>query len=369
MPDKLSFRRATTGEWEDVEITRVGGVEIPAGEYLTGQQIELPDGTPSREHRVASRTHRSEGYGRIDNEILAGRRLHQLAGGGGYPAELACLYGDYDDKTTLADPFTLFMPYRGKPLREVVGRLFPAQQEMVQTGLLTGLCWLASAGLAHRSINPGTVLWDGERVQLTDFSEATVFGASRTPASRRLDWVALEQRPGETYGTVGPGDDIWAAGRLIFYVRTQGEELTHRDQLARLGLDQLLDGVFDKPERRPAANELLRRMGQRDTAPRLQDNVRLREGQRRFLTVRGRKYPDAPIPQDLADRLAETDPGAGPGGGTPPGSAGPSPAGPHAPPPAPAPNGTAANQEVPGEPDDATRETGRLWGRRKRGGR
>lgn len=367
MPEKLSFRRATTYDWEDVDITRAGNVAIPAGEYLRGQDVELSaDGTQLREHRVASRVHRSEGYGRIDNEILAGRRLHELAGGSGYPLELACLYGDYDDKATVADPFTLFEPYRGEPLRKVVGRLFPAQQEAVQIGLLTGLCWLSNAGLAHRSINPDTVLWDGdgEQVQLTDFSQATVFGASRTPMSGRLDWVAKEQRPGETYGTVGPGDDIWAAGRLIFYILTQGEQPHSRDQLTRLGLDQLLHGVFDRPEERPAAGELLRRMGRRDTVPRLQDNVRLREGQRHFLTVRERKHPGAPIPRDLAERLADTGPSAGPEGSTSPASIGPG-----VPPAVPSPNGVAADPEVQQQADDTTREPGWNWGRRKRGGR
>jgi len=373
MPDKLSFRRATTGDWEDVEITRAGEETIPAGKYLTGQRVELFDGTPLREHRVASRVHRSEGYGRIDNEILAGRRLHDLARGGGYPPELACLYGDYDDKATVADPFTLFEPYRGEPLRKVVARLLPEQQEAVQIGLLTGLCWLASAGLAHRSISPDTVLWDSERVQLADFSAATVFGASRTPGLGRLDWVAREQRPGETYGTVGPGDDIWAAGRLVFYVLTQGEELLDRDQLARLGLDQLLHGVFGEPEGRPAADELLRRMGRRDTAPRLQDNVRLREGQRRFLAVRGRKHPGAPIPADLAERLADPGSPTGAKGGAPHGSVGSRPADPDVRPAMPTPdpdNRAAAYPDVLGQAGgDTTRETGRYWGRRKRGGR
>ncbi len=133
MPDKLSFRRATTGDWEDVEITRPGDEVIPrAGEQLTVRAVELADGTLLREHRVASREHRNEGYDRIDNEILASRRLHELAGGGGYPAELACLFGDYDDKATVSDPFTLFEPYRGDPLREVVKRLLPDQRDAVQ---------------------------------------------------------------------------------------------------------------------------------------------------------------------------------------------------------------------------------------------
>jgi len=369
MPDKLSFRRATTGDWEDVEITRPGDEVIPpAGEQLTVRAVELADGTLLREHRVASRGHRSEGYDRIDNEILAGRRLHELAGGGGYPAELACLFGDYDDKATVSDPFTLFEPYRGDPLREVVKRLLPEQRDAVQAGLLTGLCWLASADLAHRSINPDTVLWDSERVQLTDFSQATVFGASRTPASGRKNWVAREQRPGETYGTVGPGDDIWAAGRLVFYVQNQGEELSDRDQLARLGLDQLLAGVFGEPEGRPSAAELLRRMGQRDSVPHRRDNVRLREGRRRFLAVRDRKHPGAPLPLNLDELLA--DPGSATRPEARPPSAGNPPASPDLRPGAPTPdaqNGAAAG--LPGPAGGADREPGRSWGRRKRGGR
>jgi len=351
MPEKLSFRRATTGDWEDVDIDRVGDTVIPAGEYLKGRQVELLDGTPLREHRVMSRIYRSEGYGRIDNEILAGRRLHELAGSG-YPPELACLYGDYDDKVTVTDPFTLFEAYRGEPLRRVVG-------------LLTALCWLASAGLAHRSVNPDTVLWDGEQVQLTDFSDATVFGASRTPSSGRKGWIAREQRPGATYGTVGPGDDMWAAARLIYYVRAQGEELHNREELTQVGLADLLDGVFGRPEERPDAGELLRRMGRPDTVPRHQENVRLWEEQRRFLAARDHKHPGAPVPRELAEPLADP----GPERSMPQGSAGTPPTGTGVPPAMPVPNAPTAYPEIPGQAEDATRETGWSWGRRRRGDR
>lgn len=315
MQEKISFRRATTGDWEDVEINVNGALAIAPGDYLKGREVALPDQSQLRVHRVASRTHRSEGYGRIDNEILAGRRLHQLARDGDYPTELACLYGDYDDKVTVADPFTLFEPYRGRPLKQEVARLYPDQQEAAQIGLLTGLCWLSGAGLAHCALNPNNVLWDGEQIQITDFSHATVFGASRTATSGRRDWVPKEKQPGESYGTVTPGDDSWAAGRLIFYIRTQGEELGERKRLAEEGLDQLIGDVFNEPGARPTAAELLRRMGRRDMAPRLQDNVKLRDWQQRFLVVREQKHPGAPVPPDLlVQRSADPGPGVGPGG-------------------------------------------------------
>ena len=73
-------------------------------------------------------------------------------------------------------------------------------------------------------------------------------------------WIPQELRPGNLHGTVGPRDDIWAAGRLIFFVRNQGENLVDRGQLGR-GLDAMFNGMFDRvfgpPESRPTARELL----------------------------------------------------------------------------------------------------------------
>ena len=168
---------------------------------------------------------RGAGYDRLDNEILAGRLLYEVAGWGGYPPEVTCLYGD---EATSADPYALFEPYRGEPLSQVGTHLFTDEQEAFEVSLLTGLCWLAAAGIAHRTLSPDTVLWDSQRrrAQITDFSRSTVFGAPREAIAGSPNWVAREARPGRASSIVSERDDIWAAGRLIFYVRSQGEDLS-----------------------------------------------------------------------------------------------------------------------------------------------
>jgi hypothetical protein len=356
----LRFRRATTGKDEEAELGGVGDGELTAGEYLTAQLVELMPETKLRQHRVAPGVTRSEGYDRLDNEILAGRRLHGVAGGR-YPPQLACLYGD---QATSADPCSLFEPYQGEPLREVVGRLLPEAQEKVIVDLLTGLCWLASASIAHRAISPDTVLWNGKQAQLTDFSRCTVFGAPRTPLSGTQDWVAREQRQDEAYGSVGAGDDVWAAGRLIFYVRNQGEDLTSRAQLARDGLGALLDGVFDAPEHRPTAGDLLRRMGRSTGVPLVPRGTRLLEGERRFWAARRQKHPGAVVPPDCAWLLGGR-PDDAPPGDEPPPAGGSDGASTEPPPGATSPNGSAPHREA---PDGAKLKQGRHTGLFRRGG-
>ena len=322
MADKLQFRRVT-GEQVEAE-ARVDDTEFSAGQYLMARWVWLEDGTELRQHRVANALQRldgddrqrREGYDRLDNEILTGRRLYEVAGWGTYPPEVACLYGD---EATSADPYTLFEGYHGEPLSEVGTHLLDEEFQEFLVSLLTGLCWLAGAGIAHRAINPDTVLWDSQRrrAQITDFSHSTVFGTPRTPVTGSSSWVAKEQRPGEAFGTVGERDDIWAAGRLIFYVRNQGEELVVRNQLADGGLDELLDGVFGPPQGRPTASELLvDRLGRRNPVPRgAGGSTWLQEGRRRFLEARARKHPGVPLPPGFYAGDEPSGPQAGGGAG------------------------------------------------------
>jgi serine/threonine protein kinase len=232
-----------------------------------------------------------------------------------YPPEVSRLYGD---EAASADPYALFEPYHGEPLRQVGTHLFEEEQEAFEVSLLTGLCWIAAAGIAHRGLSPDTVLWDSQlrRVQITDFSLSTVFGAPRKAVMGPPDWVAREQRPGKVSGRVSERDDIWAAGRLIFFVRNQGEELADRGQIAASGLGDLLDGVFGPPEGRPTATELLvNRLRRRNPVPRgaAAGSERLREGRRRFWDTRTRKHPTAPLPPEAAEDADGADGPAGTG--------------------------------------------------------
>jgi hypothetical protein len=307
MADMLAFRRVS-GEHVEV-MAQVEDAEFPAAEFLMARWVRLDDGTGHggtrlRQHRVATGARRADGYERLDNEILAGRRLHEVADWSGYPAEVACLYGD---EASSGDPYSLLEPYQGTPLREVGGYLLDEELAALEASLLTGLCWLAAAGIAHRAISPDTVLWDSSRgqAQITDFSLSTVFGVPRTPVPGPQSWVAREQRPGTCEGTVSDRDDIWAAGRLIFFARNQGEELMDRGQLAERGLAGLLDGVFGPPHGRPAADELLQgRLGRPNPVPRVADGLaRARAGRDMFLAARARRHPGAPLPPGFDDDL------------------------------------------------------------------
>ena len=157
----------------------------------------------------------------------------------------------YGDESTSADPYALFEPYRGEPLREVGANLFDDEFDKFLIGLLTGLCWLAGAGIAHRAISPDTVWWDGESVLITDFSRSAPFGTARTPLAGSPAWIARESRPDTCYGIVGPTDDVWAAVRLIYFVRSRGQDLEDFGQLAEIGLAQMFNGLLGAGVRPP----------------------------------------------------------------------------------------------------------------------
>lgn len=310
MTEKLQFRRVT-GEHVEVE-ARVDDEELSAGKFLMARRVWLEE-TELRQHRVAEGSQRSTGYDRLDNEILAGRQLYEVAEWGGYPPEVVRLYGD---EATSADPYALFYPYRGRRLSTVGAHFLAEERDAFEVSLLTGLCWLAAAGIAHCALSPDTVLWDGAKrqVQIVDFSQSMVFGAPREAVPGPSSWIAREQRPGSVGGTVSARDDIWAAGRLIFFVRNHGEELADRGRLAESGLDELLAGVFGPPEGRPTARELLvDRMGHSDPVPRGADRRPwLEEGRKHFWTARRHKHPGAAIPPEAVevtegpDRLTQT---------------------------------------------------------------
>jgi hypothetical protein len=322
MADMLRFRRVNGDEGPVA--ARIDDAEFPLGEFLMARAVWLedgttPDGRELRQHRPVNGDRRSEGYARLDNEILAGRRLYQLAAWGGYPRELARLYGD---ESISADPYALLEPDRGDPLREVGPSMWDDVFEKFVTGLLTGLCWLAAAGLSHRAISPDTVSWDDRSVQITDFSRCAPFGTARTPVGGAGAWVPRESRPDTCYGTIGPTDDMWAAVRLIYFVRSHGEDLQDLGDLSELGLEQMFNGmlghVFGPPEGRPTARDLVEHGLRRPhIIPSLADGSKpLVNGRRHFLQARERKHPGAPVPEEFWDDLAWTRRGtAGSAGG------------------------------------------------------
>jgi serine/threonine protein kinase len=269
------------------EISAVTGLAThPDGPSLRNREIRLgPDRLVSQ---VMTLVGYEAGYEKIDNEILAGLRLCRMAGTGGYPPEVSRLVGYSADDI---EAFVLLEPYRGVPVTEIAGKLLTGDRRQFEVSLLTGLRWLGLVGIAHRGIGPDTVRWDerSRTAQITDFTSATVFGVPRQ-AVRSAPWAAPEQRLGRAAGEVSDRDDIWAAGRLIFYVIT-GDEPADRDSLlAEPELARLLDGVFGPPEARPACRDLLvGRLGVRDPVPPqpAEDPV-LAEGRAEFWDHRGR---------------------------------------------------------------------------------
>ena len=313
MADVLRFRRVYHGEYEEIP-ARVDDVEFPAGEFLTARTIWLDDGTPNWleliQHRPVSGDRRQQGYLRLDNEILAGRRLRQVASWVGYPAEVVRLYGD---ESSSADPFALFEVDHGDPLREVGEYLLNDAFDQFLIGLLTGLCWLAGADIAHRAISPDTVLWDSDtgKVRITDFSRSAPYGSVRTPVAGSWAWVPRESRPETCYGLVGPTDDMWAAARLIYFVRSRGKDLEDLGKLGELGLSQLFNGMLEKifgpPEDRPTARDLVEHgLRRHHILPSLPDDAgkRLIQGRASFLEARERAHPDAPVPPDFWDDVS-----------------------------------------------------------------
>ncbi|WP_157246875.1 serine/threonine-protein kinase [Nonomuraea typhae] len=233
------------------------------------------------------------GYGALDNEILAGLRLSRLCGSGPYPPQVSRLIGYEADGER---PFVLLEPCRGKPVGGILGRILPSEKSIFQASLLTGLRWISAAGIAHRAISPETVYWDSVNAQIIGFTEAALAGTPRTVAGAP-PWWAPEQRPGTVGGTVSSEDDVWAAGRLIFYVTTGHEpdraDLTGADP----DLARLLAGIFGPPAGRPPVRELLSRINVADPVPRgLSPDASLERGRADFLRLRAGKHPETAVP-------------------------------------------------------------------------
>lgn len=319
--EELAYRDPAGGAGEGTAAARVvsvAGEEEPAPPYLVAQRVQLADGSTARRLLVGP-ADRACGYRRLDNEILAGLRLRRLVGDNPHPSEVSRLI-DYEADS--AEPFALLKPYRGEPLATAARRLLPEEQHRFEVSLLRALCWLAAAGIAHRGLSPSTVRWDGTCVQITDFSLATVFEVPREVIGA-LPWAAPEQRrsrDGQAHGQVSGRDDVWAVGRLIYYVLT-GEELTTVRQVAGVpGLDDLLQGVFGPPGGRPTASEMLTaRLNQPSPVPRGQAATSsLDDGHTQFYLIRNRKHPGAPVPPHAAGFAARPPDGTAPAAARPP---------------------------------------------------
>ena len=88
---------------------------------------------------------------------------------------------------------------------------------------------------------------------------------------------------------------MWAAVRLIYFVRSRGQDLEDFNKLAEVGLEQMFNGllgpVFGPPEQRPTARDLieygLRR--QSHVPPAADNSARLITDRERFMKARQRR--------------------------------------------------------------------------------
>jgi hypothetical protein len=267
---------ATVGEMAD---------HVPAS--LIARSVRLADGTQARQ-LVVDQAQRPAGYQQLDNEILAGWWLYQLTRSRGYPAQVSRLIGF---KANSADPFALLHDYRGEPAAAVASHLTPGEQHRFQVSLMTGLRWLTEAGIAHCAIGPDTVRWDGEQVQITDFSLATVIGTGRSALNR-----SSQQVHGLRAGPATDGDDVWAALLLSYYIDA-GQEFTDPGQLADwpAGGD-LAAEIAAGPENCQSAHAILTtRLGAADPVPLgMGSDPTLAEGIDEFFRIRASKHPGAP---------------------------------------------------------------------------
>jgi hypothetical protein len=238
-----------------------------------------------------------EPYDRLDNEIRIGLHLVRRFGFDNVPAEISCLVG-YD--VDADQPFALLLPYAGNLAQGVAGRLTLEQQRAFQAGFFRALRILEAAGVVHRHLSPQTVRWDGQagQAQLVDFSRAVLAGEPRT-AVGPSPWASPDQTSGG--GIAGPGDDIWGAGALAYYVTT-GRMLVpdKAGEMAIRGgaLQSLLEGVFaGSPASRPSAAELLQRLHEPEPwLGHVEANSRFTEGKDEYDQLMAEKWPPPPPP-------------------------------------------------------------------------
>jgi hypothetical protein len=225
----------------------------------------------------------------LDNEIRAMSRLAHRYGHAGYPAELPQLVGYNFDAV---DPFVLCAPFRGHCAEQSVRDLLSDQRIAVAVGLLRALAQLAAVNLVHGCVGLATMWWDNRRVQLVNFERAAATGESRRLANHSR-WASPDQVLGT--GLAHPGDDVFSAGLAIYELFTGIVPVSrHEPDLEASGslLRELLTGVFlPEAERRPSADELLRRLSAGVDLPTPLDvEAGLRAGRARFEQVRRTKY-------------------------------------------------------------------------------
>ncbi|MFB7240896.1 hypothetical protein CW362_22060 [Streptomyces populi] len=270
------------------------------GSGFRTRAVRLEDGRPFLQKRLLpTQAARAESVDALEAEIRAGLTLIRAFQEVAYPAEFTRLAGYAID---VDEPFLLLDPPRAAQTTADIARglVLSMEQKKFESSLFRALRLLEWAGLVHRSINPATVRWDGNRVQLTDLGTADRAGRPRQRIGS-LPWASPEQRAGT--GTTDPRDDIWSAGQLVYFVAHSREPTGSRiPPLAGPARDDLLKDVFaERAQDRPSARTMLRRVAATDPWDDLgRPSDPLLEGRSRFAQLLAVKGPSAwpAVPRD-----------------------------------------------------------------------
>ena len=210
-------------------------------------------------------------------------------------------------------PASAVVTYHGRPLADLARDeanwpLGHALRTKIITDLLQGLELLRVSRIVHGGIGLDTLYWDGTALQITDFGQAALSG--KYPDGR----------------SAHHGDDIYAAGRVIYHVYTgqppPADPAALRQQIEHVQDAELRDLLLQRDlvagtdryyvfaadqSKRPTARLLLDRLDKRphgiqwshlvDRDRRTRDSFRhLRDRQRRFQAAYRPPASRRPVP-------------------------------------------------------------------------
>jgi len=190
----------------------------------------------------------------LDAEVSTALRLHRAFAGTEYAPLFPGTIG-YD--LDAAEPFVLYEPPRGRPATEYHG-VSVTGQRVIARDLLLALTLLEHQDLVHRGVNPATVRWDGQAVQLWGLDTVVRSGQPRTPWGR-APYAAPEQRRGQ--GPADPRDAVWSCAQVLYELATGRPGPADRapaDLSTHRVLAETLHRAFaPTAEQRPHPSELL----------------------------------------------------------------------------------------------------------------
>ncbi len=278
----------TCGDWGDSADGRFRVREV-RGSKLSGLQKKVPD---DREEE-----HGKE-YQDLDHEARVGMRLswHYAISGTSrdeYPRSLPRMLGHDMDGPK---PFVLYAsgpdPDECVTIERINGNVSMETAPAFALSLFGALRMLALVEVAHDGLGGSTVCWlDGEEtVHITDFSTATFFGEARRSAGAR-GFAPPEQRIGLP---AHPGDDVFAAGVLIYYAVTGTFPRANRPDVASRGprFQQIMEGLLAPEGERPLAATVMSRFSGGPQQERMRDlGIEFAEGWASFDRLGQEKFP------------------------------------------------------------------------------